>query len=299
MAARVHSFTESRANSTLFDEERPVLVPFRPQDTYPSHLSSGDGAQLLSVPETRETLRAKDSNLHFIFMSVVDCPEARSVISEFATQMLGTKPGVEREFQLLGMYDLIGYWDLAVRCRMSSGSSIDHIVRLLHTELVNKGMVADVNEGQGSPFGLFKHIAVTRELQALVAFFSDAERAEIRRTWLETTDRYEERRFQRGFLHIDVADRNNMEIVVKNLRSELAADGEVETIIECVYVSENALVFELFMNARQMPLLTRLNRVIEPALKEVKAQKYTLLCYGYDERDTTNKSPISTLPSSD
>lgn len=181
------------------------------------------------------------------------------------------------------MYDLIGYWDLAVRFRADSEAHARDLVAVFDQELTKSGMLARPEERNRSPFGMIKHVAVQRELAALGGYFSTVESVERRRMWLQTTNAYEEAGCQRGFVYITALE-DNIDALVRSLRGGLAADGSVETIIECVYVSPTEILLELFMGPTEVVLVTRLNRVMEPALRPFRSQKYTLLCYGYEER---------------
>src|SRR6266436_3182533 len=147
-------------------------------------------------------------------------------------------------------------------------------------------MLAPKAERLSSPFGLFAHIPVKRELPALGAFFSVGKEFSKNRYWLGNTNIYEEAACQRGFLFMK-SEEKNIDGLIRELRAELTGDGAVESIIECVYVAPEVILLELFMQPQHTPLVARLNRVVEPVLTRYRAQKYTLLCYGYDERSVS------------
>ena len=55
--------------------------------------------------------------------------------------------------------------------------------------------------------------------------------------------------------------------------------------MEAVYVGGQLLVVELISTSPGATDIAKFNRLIEPGIAEVAVQKYTLLCYEYDEQN--------------
>ena len=58
-------------------------------------------------------------------------------------------------------------------------------------------------------------------------------------------------------------------------------------VCECA----DALIIEMFMTCPQSSDVQKLNRQIGPILADYDCQKYTLLCYEYDEEPASNAPP--------
>jgi len=117
----VQSFGSSSGNPASFElNERTTKFRFGSSWQDSIYGPSGNVSEVLRRTKTSETLKCQGSDLQFLFMSVVDCPEARRLIRSFVTNLrypTDSQQQAPEYFDLLGMYDLIGYWDLAVRFR--------------------------------------------------------------------------------------------------------------------------------------------------------------------------------------
>jgi hypothetical protein len=107
---------------------------------------------------------------------------------------------------------------------------------------------------------------------------------EISHVRLGTTTEYDSRRCQRGFIYVELP-KVPPAVMIRELEEALKREPEARAIVESVCRSDNAVVLELFMTCAQSVRINQLNRTLEEVLPRYSVQKYTLLCYGYEERE--------------
>lgn len=224
-----------------------------------------------------------------LFFSVTSGRQTRELIKEVVTdpdswETWDKKVAKPKYIDVVGMYELIGNWDLAVFIRARTNAP-RALIRHLRREILiraNHRRFPPVHE-RGGQFGRFEAIAVNWEQPSL----SPRDRLPIRRTQFEDTSEYEERGNTRTFIVVDASpneerDPIEMKTVIEGIGRAVADDPVGETV-ECVYVGTQRSVIELMSTRPGATDVTKFNRLIEPGIAEIAVQKYTLLCYEYDE----------------
>jgi 3',5'-cyclic AMP phosphodiesterase CpdA len=239
-----------------------------------------------------ERASASSSDLNYILLSVVDCPTSRRAIRTLVQGMdkmpewhhLGAS-----YFDLLGMYDLMGRWDLAVRFRADPRVNPWLIARLIQDRLEAEGMI-EINKLQQAPptlFDRFDLINVQREFSGYEArIVLPPGSFQIKHARLAKPTDYARNRCQRAFLYVHLpTSPSDREKLLDSLMAELRKDTSAGTsaIIESVAIGQDSIMYEVFMRCSQSWEINRLNSLIEGTLTRFHSQKYTLLCYGYDE----------------
>jgi hypothetical protein len=219
-----------------------------------------------------------DSDLYYLFMTVVDCDEARKTIRRLVSNYHVTGPTDQSYLSLHGMYDLLGKWDLAVRLRVGAAVKWGLFFDRLQDEL--KGLL--FAPGNHRSLDWFK---VDRELSGL----SESAFCILEQHRLFSNNKisdYEKDRCQKGFLYVDLQVKGVKKDLVEQLRSEIKepAHDIVVGVCECA----DALIIEMFMTCSQSGHVQMLNRKIGPVVAKYGCQKYTLLCYKYDEAPASN-----------
>lgn len=236
------------------------------------------------------------SNLNLLLLSVASCEVSRKLLREFFSNHKSVK---NNQLCLQGMYDLLGHWDLLARFRLNQTEGFDDAKKQL-TELLKK---EDQMNEQGD-FSDGIHINVTKETHRfrdlLARPFIQAR--PIKRNIFENEDDYNKKRCQRGFLFISLPPEEELRRKVINALANLLDDEEefisiVEGIYEGTYKKEvdkeikikHAVVIEVFMTCAQSLYLNHINKAIEKKLAEYRMQKYTMFCYGYDEKEIVSQ----------
>lgn len=273
------SFTQDKnSNRFTLRKEIDVSVPL-------PHISEVSGrfcleeAELRSLPgRVSESSGADSSDLHLLFLSVKDCQNSRNVIRQFVEEL-----PPETKCTLHGMYDLLGRWDLLARLRFNLSLNFS----TYETALYKKLLEAREMEKKGSDFSDHKHINITREARSFRELLEDhANVSSLSRKILGGTEVYDSKRCQRGLLYIKLpeeASRKNG--LIQNLAVVLDQDNIFNSIVEGIYRGESDLVIEFFMTCAQSQSLNYINRAVEKTLSYYGVQKYTMFCYGYDEKE--------------
>jgi predicted phosphodiesterase len=280
-AAFAIPFNQSEENQDQFKHGKAFQMSFAQAG---ADVEEKSAEVMVGGVRASETGFAENSDLVLVLFSVVDCPKARQILRSFFLNFGDTSEFKELQptyCRLISMYDLLGRWDLAVKFRLDRKVDRSRVVDLLKHALIERGMLSPKAEGTLQNFAQTDSLAIERELPTLDQLNATGE-VKIERTWLGKTDEYERKLCQRGFVYIYVTPENRTRLL-RDLRAALAMDRKTATVIEAVLVSKEAIVLEIFMNLPQLLDVSRLNRVIEPVLTEFKSQKYTLLCYAYDE----------------
>jgi predicted phosphodiesterase len=267
------------------DAPLPMLEDYCPADAEGRELDVQiDGAQDrdgLGITEDR-------SDLNVVMFSVSDCPTARKelrrAIAELPTQSLW-RHGGQRQVWLLGMYDLLGYWDLAVRLRIGNGVDPRWIIDYLDAWLRDVKL-------RSRDDGLFSRrvtLDVRREASSIRELLVSGREPIERRVLGDTAD-YERLRCQRSFVWIDLGSEQDR--ILDQLATAVEKDPHAAAIIESASLGDQVLLLETFSACGQSSEIARLNRVIEPVLARWACQKYTLTCYGYDEEPLIPAEPV-------
>lgn len=229
------------------------------------------------------------SDLSILLLSVTSGPKTRDLVKEMMHSGEGWRGFASdwppQRLLIVGMYELIGNWDLAVlvRSNVVDRASLAHRFRRELMIRAHENEFPPVH-ASGGQFGRFEAIPVSSERGSLTG--SDP----IRRTVLPSSEDYETKGTTRAFIVIDASPNDEragatppMETVLGEMRQALGPVAADE-FVECVYVSRHKAVVEVLSTEPGAADLTRFNRLIEPGLAEHAIQKYTLICYGYDEQ---------------
>lgn len=244
------------------------------------------------------------SDLNLLLLSVASCKDSRELVRDFFTNHESIKNSQPR---LQGMYDLLGHWDLLIRFRLNQTDGFDEakkkklrdILVLENHQMTVKGVFSD---------GI--HINVKKEAKNFGDLLKKnfSKYTSLTRNIFAEEQDYSERRCQRGFLFISLpSEEEKRRIMIRDLANLLDDEPKFKQIIEGVYEGnylqeisdENsqgdkkteekfAVVIEVFMTCAQSLYLNHLNKKIEDKLAEHKLQKYTMFCYGYDEKELLN-----------
>lgn len=270
------SYTQSITNPKLFTRKMPnpngMDVCALDVEVRSKFVQIGESAQGAGNDED-------ESDLNYAFLSVVDCKKARRVFRETLQGEFAAKCKLQY-LKLEGMYDLLGKWDLAIRFR---GEPV--------TKHIKAGLLKPLRDqrmfGVGADFRGEQWVDVLKEwtLDDWLLGQRDLARGIRRRVPLENGDAYDAARCQKGLVFVRNEQSDGR--LEDQLRGVVKDAPELHQIIESVAIATDAVVFEVFMSCSQTALINRLNRIIEPVLSGFEAQKYTLLCYGYDEREVS------------
>jgi predicted phosphodiesterase len=284
----VRSFEQSRHSDYQFDEQGRWELDLMAQSR---NAVVCDVERLVRQDYERvtEVGVGDNSDLYYLMMSVVECPRSRDVIRRFLADLPLTSEWKElnaRYVKLVAMYDLLGRWDLIVRFRLDPRVNPIQFTRLIERALEKEGMLPPEAKREVSAFGQVDLFNIKAEVRSIADLNPHpgppAREVPIQRVRMATTEAYESSRSQRGFLYIELP-RKGEPAMIKELEIALHADPESQVIIESVARGEKELVLDLFMSCAQSSHVNRLNRTLEHVLTKYSVQKYTLLCYGYDE----------------
>lgn len=230
------------------------------------------------------------SDTLILLFSVTSGHKTRELIKDVVTDpnsfgLLGGGLPKPKYLQVVGMYELIGNWDLAVFIRTHTANPTT-LIRHLRREILiraNEEPFPPAHE-RGGQFGRFQAITVNWERSSLNA----NDHSPIRRTVFEDARDYERQGHTRSFVVIDATpneerDPTSMKGVIKGMHSAVSTDPMAPPV-ECVYVGTQLLVVELMSTSPGATDITKFNRLIEPGIAEIAVQKYTLLSYEYDEQ---------------
>ncbi len=280
----VHEFNRSSLAVTSYRQSsKPDKSLFEAGETtkldYPVEAVS-DMCQI-GIATTNELLAKKvstatedddNSDLFYVFMTAVDCAKARAQVRKFVKSY---KPGKPLGFyvHLLGMYDLMGRWDLAVRLRIGPDAKQGtRFISALKAHLDEHGVF------YGNINHLFHSFNITDEHVSLKKTSRARERDRHVRPG-GTTD-YENNRLQKGFIVIQPGQQRQTGDLLESLGT---VKGQSTEIIRAVCEAVDAVIIELFMTCPQADYVNKLNREIGKPVANLGGQKYSLLCYEYDE----------------
>jgi 3',5'-cyclic AMP phosphodiesterase CpdA len=284
--AEVWNFTKAVDNDDRFDAgETPVTLSLRRPRKEP-WCDRKD--QTTRCQETIvEPIRANNSDLNYLLLSVVDCRTAREVIRRTMEHLPETREWRELNpsyLRLLEMYDLLGRWDLVVRFRFDPTRRFDTLFRLIEDALIERGMLV---KDPSDPFSRIDWLNANQEYASIQDLKGTGKGKQppakaVVRQRLESTEMYEAAGLQGGIVFVQLTrDRST---IFKELKDKLEDDDALSGIIKLVTVGNHWLIFEVFTRCGEASLINRLNRVIEPILTDHRSQKYTLTYYSYDEQ---------------
>jgi len=232
----------------------------------------------------------RSSDFSILFLSVTSGRQARSLIKDIVLDPDSWLAWSERlliqptYLQVVGMYEVIGNWDLALFMRTQTNSPRT-LAGQMRREILRRGTLhtyPPVHE-RGGPFGRFQAITVNREYASLD--LSDL--FPIKRTKFDSSVDYARHGSTRVFVVIgDSPDEERQPLRMDTLASRMhraILDSKYNAPIECVYLGINRIVVELMSVEPGATDIGEFNRIIEPVLAEFAVLKYTLLCYEYDE----------------
>ncbi len=255
----------------------PPLIGVEPEETNTTCLEDIKLRQNpLLVPET--ILYSDDkSNLNYLLLSVVNCIRSRQIIRE-----VRSNPDTIRRFpsfELAGMYDIMGKWDLLIRFRLAQQANLEQLIQSIEDELERTGQM---ETNPNSLFATSDYVNVRQEVTSFNEINSNI--SQINHIRLRSTLDYEQQRCQKAFIYVQMPSTNqDRSSLINSLKEELQRNTDSKTIIEAISISEIAIIFEIFMRCSQTYLINRLNRVIEKTIPQYRLQKYTLFCFEYDE----------------
>jgi 3',5'-cyclic AMP phosphodiesterase CpdA len=275
------AFEQGTRNPSRFEASDAIRLPRAAADALPGFDGCSVHTESAFENAIVETRAADSSNLILMFMSVADCRKARRVIRESVEDIRGRQAEPDGPIALVeldGMYDLLGYWDLLVRIRtphtFSAKYACDPILQALE------------QQGIRTPSGDFNDhriVDIAWELPDLdhYAIRDQQDSVELRRTRLPATEDYDRLRSQRVFLYFKQPDQGKDSFLAE--AAEAIGRSGVGAFVETVAVSGDEVVLDMFLRCADSVAVNVLNRAIEPVLSRRKIQKYTLLCYAYDE----------------
>lgn len=287
----VHDIDDASITSTMYTQKDGNAHQFKRHDggairtgrAYAGNLRAIDGCHVHAESSFHPGVirrRPVESDLSLVFMSVTDCPRARDTIREAVAsyQRSQVESAADETIELDGMYDLLGYWDLLVRLRVPPRMNPSWVFDSLQEKLKERNIQRD-----GADFEDFEIVDVRWEMPRLADHDSrqSLDTVELRRTQLPDTDAYDRLRSQRAFLYIKLPERDRG-VFISEVSKAIEAAG-VGSIVETAAVSHRELVLDIFLRCADSAAINRLNRAVEPVLGPRGCQKYTLLCYGYDE----------------
>ena len=283
------TFKQSFKNESRFDLDRDGEINLLPNYMTPiekKYCLQEAQMQFGCLP-TGEEVNEDYSDLHLLLFSVVDCNESRKILKQKFQNLLSSELWNDLRltyFNVRGMYDLYGQWDLIVRFRCDLDIDIKRLVKDIQKCLEDEKMMENPRRNSSSVFSRIEHLNILRELTSWSDLDNQPQRISINRRLIYNTQDYDELRCQRVFLYVQLPsstdDKNDC---LKALRDVIVRDRPCTNIIEGIYIADRALVFEIFLTCAQSSYLNRLNRIIGPVLAEFRLQKYTLLCYDYEE----------------
>jgi 3',5'-cyclic AMP phosphodiesterase CpdA len=267
------------------DAEGQVMpLPMVDGDEYCEADQEGRSVDLSPEPveQTGEDLGDDNSDLCVLFFSVADCPAARAAVRKALSALPGENFWQKQEpyVLLLGMYDLLGNWDLAVRLRIGDGVKPSRVFKYLDEQLQAANQRQKKGPFSQGPFSKAMLLDVTREANSVRELLTESNEP-VRRRILGDTDAYDRLRCQRSLIWIELgADSRE---VLDRLADAIETAPEVAAIVESASLDDQVLLLETFSACGQSSEIAHLNRLIEPVLANWQRQKYTLTCYGYDE----------------
>lgn len=235
-------------------------------------------AHVLATSLQRSHLKLKDDErLAWFFLSVVDSTEARQLVDEVLKRFDSVR--------IVGLYDLLGHWDLVVKAAMHEDVDPSEVETTLVGELIANGMTL----GAGGSVSMSDSRGHRRAVADRNAIISADGSSEPEFLVLGSDSEYDLYRVQRAFVFIDLAHVPVLRraIAQRQLEDLIRDSYQIPCfgIIEAVIKSDDCLILELLMACGHEPgRLNQLNRRIAPELTRFKAPKYVLLVSSCDER---------------
>jgi 3',5'-cyclic AMP phosphodiesterase CpdA len=271
-------------NTDAHAQGKVMSLPMADKDEYCEADQEGRSVDLAPEPveQAGEDPDDDNSDLCVLFFSVADCPTARAAVRQALSALPGESFWQKQEpyVLLLGMYDLLGNWDLAVRLRIGDGVKPSRVSKYLDEQLQAANQRQKKGPFSQGPFSKAMLLEVTREANSVRELLTESNEP-VKRRILGDTDAYDRLRCQRSLIWIELgADSRE---VLDWLADAIETAPEVAAIIESASLDDQVLLLETFSACGQSSEIAHLNRLIEPVLANWHRQKYTLTCYGYDE----------------
>jgi DNA-binding MarR family transcriptional regulator len=217
------------------------------------------------------------SNLFFLFLAVRDCKDSRETVAALRAKKF---PHIKLE----AMYDLMGSWDLVIKFRVNK--EVKKFKKEIISNLLNKHMI---DKGKNKTFGRRKLINVTTQSKSILGLIEKNSEEKIYYTLLPNDQAYDDYRSSRAFIYIQLdAEYNQHREAFLNRLNRSITGAYGSKIIESICESCTALIIETFSRCSQSNAINHLNKAIEATLSSYGLQKYTLMCYYYDEIELLN-----------
>jgi len=217
------------------------------------------------------------SNLFFLFLSVQDCSRSREIIATIAAKNFTS-------IKLEAMYDLMGSWDLVVKFRAKKQAK--KFEKEIIQNLLDKHMI---DRKKSETFGRRELINVTSQSRNIQGLIKKDVNEKIYYTLLPNDKAYDDYRSSRAFIYIQLSkDYLDHKIALLNRLNKSITNIYGSEIIESICESKTALIIETFSRCSQSNSINHLNKALEDTLTSYGLQKYTLMCYYYDEVELLN-----------
>jgi hypothetical protein len=233
--------------------------------------------------KTGINITSKDvSNLFFALLCVVDCQKSRIAIADLQARDFG-------QISIEAAYHLMGAWDLLIKFRAES----NELAKKFYNELINtlaKRKMMKIDENERFDKGII--LDIMAQSKTISNLLDPTDDEIISYVLLPNSSDYDTFRASRAFIIVQaIGDRGSKRR--KAFLQELARQIEKSrsrSIIESICESESELVFEIMSTCSESNYINILNRDIEPVLSIHNLQKYTLLCYDYQESGLLDNS---------
>jgi len=180
----------------------------------------------------------------------------------------------KQDITLLGIYDVMGRWEVVVRMRVGLGFDRSGFKKDVEAVLVDAGVKRIVLDIIDQELENFTHSAKS---------VNETHREHA----CESTEDYVKNRCQKGFIRIKTSqdlELDGDQESVSDALSTVLSDGSRQ-ILQAVCKSEDggSIILELFMTCSQSSQVSVINQEIDPIIDKTRCPKSTLLCYKYCE----------------
>jgi hypothetical protein len=218
---------------------------------------------------------ADESDLFYLLVErVVSCEQTRDTIKQALRSAASEESFSQASFQLTGLYDTMGKWDVLARFRAPGLTEPRGLFRYLRQQILRQ-----------SPSAALRLVNVEREAPSLTYILSGSWQGKLQHRWLGDTKTYWDQQCQRFFLYVELpATDSEQKLLIQSL-NQVIGQHRVARIIESVSYAaqDNALVLEIFTTCSQAMLVHELNRLVESCIPSFKTGKSTLCCFESEE----------------
>jgi hypothetical protein len=216
----------------------------------------------------------------YLFLSVVDCEDARDSIRKLVEEHEGVR--------IVAMYSLLGRWDLVGIFAVGPNVDFTAFQATLHDELVAAELVEPVAHDSDRQVGEHRQREFTarRAVIAQKTINPHDESTPPKYLVLPDSRDYDRFRVQRAFLFVELRTvaRARRSRLSERLTARLSDPTETSSrIVEAVVYGSDALLIEVLMTCADSSRLNELNRLLVRDLSYYVAKKYSLVVYDSDE----------------